>query len=78
MAMKYKRELAGKYDTLEVKIFDINRVSQINNALSEGEKIVKFSIIGHANSKKLQLDMNRIPILKSHGGGEQMTLILTC
>ena len=70
LANKYTREFSGKYNNLDVRIIEVNRVSQVNSALSSARDVVKVSLIGHSDQSSIFVGSESKPDtnISSQGG----------
>jgi RHS repeat-associated protein len=55
------QKYGDKYSKLDIEVIDVNRVSQVNNALSSFEDIVDIKFIGHASSEALFIGNESLP-----------------
>ncbi len=70
LANKYTREFSGKYNNLDVRIIEVNRVSQVNSALSSARDVVKVSFVGHSDQSSIFVGSESKPDtnISSQGG----------
>jgi len=70
---QYRKELAGKYATLNIYVIDVDRVSQINKRLTNHRKIVRVALIGHATEKLVAVGSHALPDTNiARGGGNSV------
>jgi len=65
-----ENQYAGQFESFETKILDVNRVSQVQEALKGNEDIVEIFFIGHASQRAINVGNEDAPDtnISSRGG----------
>ena len=74
-ASEYKVKFKGRYESLNVKIFDVSRVDQVDEALKNARDIVAIDFIGHSTPDLLAIGSASAPgtNISARGGPDDVS-----